>query len=116
MADEGTAAYKAAREAKALKRKGRREVFDAEYDKARHVATAAGYQLVRHSANHYSARYHDADGAMVWMLNIWPGPKRVAWDKSRTAWRPRLRLGDDWTLATLAVALADAMGRKDGAP
>ena len=100
-----------------IKAKARRRRSAAgDYDAARALALLVDMRLIQHVPAHYSLR-NTRQGEPDWVLNIWPGPRRIGnVDKGRgpAALPPFLgdRLRPGWTLTDVVQAAADALGRR----
>jgi hypothetical protein len=79
-------------------REKRRDAAEAAFPEARALAASAEFRLLRHSVAHYQLWSPDRK----WLLNIYPGNRRLFHDKEKSG--PYLRVPDEWTLLDVVQA------------
>jgi hypothetical protein len=76
----------------------RRAAADETFADAQALASPFGLVLARHSAVHYTLSLPGG-----WWLNVYPGNRRLFWDRNRPR-PPYLRLPLEWTLLDVVQA------------
>jgi len=85
----------------------RRAVSNNEFGAASQLATQSGMTLVRHSEVHYQLR-----GQAGWLLNIYPGNRRLYHDRNRPK-PPYLKVDPNWTLIDIVRTAIAASNNTD---
>ena len=86
------------RQAQGYKR--RRQAWE-DFKPAAQAASQFGMILVQHTETHYSLRHQKG-----WILNIYPGNRRLYRDPNTHTRSPYLKLPEDWTLIDVVEACA----------
>lgn len=88
------------KDARRQERQENRAVSEGMFAEAAMCAEASGFRLVKHSDAHYSLRKFSKRDTFLplWILNIYPGNRRIYRDPNTIKKAPFLKLKPDWTL------------------
>lgn len=107
MGSEDYEIYKALRQEKVQEGASRRAHSAQQFERAQHIAAHAGMTLVQHTEVHYTL-HNPKEG---WLLNIYPGNRRLYHDRHYKK-PPFLKIKPDWNLIDVVEAAIAASSQQ----
>jgi hypothetical protein len=92
-----------------------REAAGEQFHEAERIAKAHGLLLTRHTGTHYSLTKRNDFREIVWRLNIYPGNRRLWWDRNhgKPPFYLPFNLGQPWTLLDVVRAAVEAQEERE---
>ncbi len=99
---------------RSLARAQNREAAGEQFHEAHRLAVEYGLLLNRHTNQHYSLTKRNDSREIVWHLNIYPGNRRLWWDRNhgKPPFYLPFNLGQPWTLLDVVRAAIEAQEKR----